>query len=240
MLDDSEKTNLFDPTNRFGKLGEESVKFVDGLVVYNSVRNPGKLLPVIYDKDLAVAIGIVKENPKISYGFTPREDHVMVYLIKYVPEILRYKHQIRGTAMQIDYVVYADYGPRGNLADVKGEEYVWSKFVDPAISHIVELQEKEEIDLSGLNDREVGQVLLPMELTQVEIKTGKDLEDYRIDNKNRLMIAVNNVSYDPELEKSPQEWLREISKKIYEIGSENISWEYIENTIPLHIRGMSL
>ena len=80
-------------------------------------------------------------------------------------------------------------------------------------------KQKIQFDLKGLEDWEIGQVLFPWELGFVEINTGLDLSD---GIKGWSSIALNNVSYNEELGKSPQEWLRDIILKAYDVGEKTL------------------
>jgi len=202
---------IFDPTDSHEDgLKEESVRYVDRLVAYDAEHNPNNLLPDLYGNgNLVKAIDLVEAHPDVPEDFTPRECHIMVKLPKYTPNIMDKPMQVRGVVPKIDDVVY-DH----KLDTVEGEDYAWSKFVGPAINHIVDLQQGGKIDLSGLTPEEAGHVLFPEELAGINIKIGERMGPWPA---VRLECGIDNVTPDESLGgKSPQHWLRDLIKESYE------------------------
>jgi len=213
-------SRLFNALKRYSSIDRSIVCFIGNLTKYRNQY----ILPFYGEDALGLGICVVSEDPGINKDFTPRQHNVYCLLMRYNPEIARHKLGTKAGTLQVDSIVYGK-----GMDKVKGEKYVWSRFVQPRVAHIVQLEDGGRIDCLDYGDLEAERgvadpelemktarsVLLPIELTEVYIKTGERMlnpPSYR-----RLEVGEANVNSDTELGKSPQEFLR-----------ENISDQYFE------------
>lgn len=105
--------------------------------------------------------------------------------------------------------VIEDIYNNGLAAD---EKIAW-EYIKGAIGFVV--PELCRIDVNGYTDMDLRQVLMPRELRFVDIMTGSDTAPDSV----RLEMALKNVTFDPELGMSPQEWLRKEVLRVYNDGT---------------------
>ncbi len=147
---------------------------------------------------------------------TPEVKDIIEYLqgelVKNIPHLENYPRASRAAAIQVES---------------QGLIGVLDKYVYPAVELPVKLQVDRKIDaLNGfgipdkaLEDEAIGQVLLPVELREVNIRTG-------VRTTANLETGIYNVSLDKDLGKSPQEWLREMAVRDYG-DKTHVVWKWI-------------
>jgi hypothetical protein len=157
---------IADISKTLNALEKYSIIRPEGWFVGNLTKHQGKYVLPVYGKDsLDLGLCVISEDPQINRDFTSRQHHVFCYLLKYNPEIADYDYEIRGAVNSIDKVVQS-------FTRVASEKEVWRKAVYSEIGRMIKLQDEGKLDLKGLTDEEIGQVLFPYELTRVDIKTG--------------------------------------------------------------------
>ncbi|RLG45214.1 MAG: hypothetical protein DRN90_07990, partial [Thermoproteota archaeon] len=155
----------------------------------------------------------IKSDKKLAKKFMDldeRESHIAAMIGKYVEEMFpRYQDHVPAVARQIDDVCYEPLHPSLSKAivEVRGEKYLWEKGIDPAIKHVIHLQEKYGNIPKSYNDEEVGIIYFPPELVLLKIKTGKPA---KFNPPHMLECLVENVKY--------QEWLEKVVYGALEAG----------------------
>jgi len=164
--------------------------------------------PVYSDTDIMQLVRKVELNPDIAMK-TPRLWSNMLRLSTSVGDIIEYPILLTGGAEQVDCLLY-DRGLAGNNNKTQ-EELAWNKFAIPAIDYIVKLVNNGNFTVNGFSREEARRLLLPIELTEMDIKTGEQYE-------SSLPLGIKNVTPDSDLNgTSPQEWL---GKTVYRIYNE--------------------
>ena len=100
------------------------------------------------------------------------------------------------------------------------ENEAWEKYIGPAVKFAT--PDICIIDVSKYTESDIGQIVLPRELRRIRImqpygpNNAVGVTDVNIENAKSLQIGIENVSYDPNLGKSPEQWLRDVMKGEYE------------------------
>jgi hypothetical protein len=160
------------------------------------------------------------------------DEKIRRLLREYCKEINPYPELEEALIPQIKDIVYKGdkwhYNKR--LVDLDTEDNIFEKFISKAVGHEIELYETGQTDfdlVKELNDLERAQVLLPKEIISYSIKNPEDKEGST--PELRLKIAYENVNPDLEFNgKSPQEWLHDVAKEVYEIGSKSMKGMSLE------------
>jgi hypothetical protein len=229
-------TNVFDPTNTTKTEDNKTTRFLGNLIAYNISQGKSGNIAEIY-LGLENVIDVVESNPELIRDFSSLQNHVLANLVSEIPGIAEYPKAMRQGTMQVT---------SQNLADV----YAMEKFVVPAIKSIVKLQDEGKINaLNGLGipdaDLEaegIRQILLPIELREVNIRTGvRTTANLETGIENVTSIEGSKVvGYRTVIEyedgkkvvreepviinyngRSPQEWLREIGVRDYQDKNSN-------------------
>ncbi len=165
------------------------------------------------------------------------ESKIYTNLLLNVPEIKEFPERVaNSTVNQIKTTIY-DNGFAGN------EQRAWS-YIAPAVKFGLEAMAKIDfnkykniednnlsqfelyvknfkLDWNKYSDEEIGQVLLPINLGQVNLQTGEK-------TRFSLETALFNVTPNSELgNKSPQEWVTEITLEDYNNKPENNEWALV-------------
>jgi hypothetical protein len=232
LLSDLDKDTLlntedafpFNPLNNY-ELKDETRLWILRTSYWN-LTNPS--LTEIYGEDaLRLAIDALEEGSdafrRAAANFSFRQAHIYANLSKYLPELFDHELAVWASVNQIDALAYSKlYGEDQALYEVKGEDYLWSEGIRPAILFIDKLEDVGEIDCLDYDDWEwytsdliskgecVGQILLPFELVRIKIDTG-DVNYVWEGPEALLQYLIHNVTSKEELGgRSPQEWLRDI------------------------------
>lgn len=199
---------------KFSSLSEPQLWFLVNLTQYQDEY----IVPVYGEELLDFGLRVISGDVELIRGFNPRMHHVLCYLLKFNPEIDEHVLGLKAGVQQVDSIVYGR-----EMDKPKSEEYVWIHFVQPRMAYVVQKENEGKINCLDYGDLEANlgivdpelemktarAVLLPIELTEVYIKTGERWIGPSPDKG--LEIGEANVNFDEELGKSPQEWLREIS-----------------------------
>jgi len=141
---------------------------------------------------------------------TPRQWKNEARLMSSVEGIDKYPILVSGGAVQTDLLLYGR-GLAGS--DKTTEDRAWNEFAIPAVGYIVKLVRNGNFTVDGLTREEAGRLLLPIELTIMDIRTGQPNFSWEYQPKG-LLQGIINVSPLPGYD-SPQEWLGKLVYRIY-------------------------
>ena len=228
------------PLNDFDRSFDSKVYAIK-LAYYN--KDNSETVVDRYGKDsLKLTLDTIDQNSWVIENFGPFECHLYTLEAKYCPFLYDHPFATRALVFQIRDVCYEN-----KVHEVEGEDALW-QLVGKAVKPIDELEDEGKInclDLEDLKDYQnedvskeewVGQVLFPDWFMDVNIKeelienwlAGDYVNDFRYSYTPQEMYEClkENVTYDPELGTSPNEWIIDHLREEYEQNIDKWIEEY--------------